>query len=92
MCTFPLTRWWTGAMCLSAAITGLHGCAVNAPGGGAGAGDDMPEMRTLGVAFDGLEALGEDYVYEGWLIVGDMPVSTGRGHPLRPNDRAGGRR
>ncbi|MHC4067347.1 MAG: anti-sigma factor, partial [Planctomycetota bacterium] len=38
----------------------------------------MPEMRTLGVAFDGLEALGQDYVYEGWLIVGDMPVSTGR--------------
>jgi hypothetical protein len=65
-------------MCLSAAITGLHGCAVNVPGGGAGAGDDMPEMRTLGVAFDGLEALGQDYVYEGWLIVGDMPVSTGR--------------
>ncbi|MUU79770.1 anti-sigma factor [Winogradskyella endarachnes] len=27
--------------------------------------------------FDGLEALGDDYVYEGWIIVDGSPVSTG---------------
>ncbi|MDP6946926.1 MAG: hypothetical protein QF464_22445 [Myxococcota bacterium] len=34
--------------------------------------------RTLELAFEGLEPLGGDYVYEGWIIVDDMPVSTGR--------------
>ena len=33
---------------------------------------------TLEMAFDGLEDLGSDYVYEGWLIVDASPVSTGR--------------
>ena len=67
----PLTKFMYAA-CLSVAIIGAHGCAVNAPGG------DVPETRALGVDFAGLEALGDDYVYEGWLIVGEMPVSTGR--------------
>ncbi|MCP4251515.1 MAG: hypothetical protein GY778_31140 [bacterium] len=35
-------------------------------------------MRTLQVAFEGLESLGDDFVYEGWIIVDDNPVSTGR--------------
>lgn len=30
------------------------------------------------LAFDGLEPLGEDFVYEGWVIIDDAPVSTGR--------------
>ncbi len=34
--------------------------------------------QTLQLSFDGLEPLGEDYVYEGWLIVDGAPVSTGR--------------
>ena len=33
---------------------------------------------TLTMAFDGLEDLGDDYVYEGWLIVDGAPVSSGR--------------
>jgi len=33
--------------------------------------------RALAIAFEGLEPLGADYVYEGWLIVDKMPVSTG---------------
>jgi hypothetical protein len=33
--------------------------------------------RTLALAFEGLEALGDDYVYEGWVIVDGAPVSTG---------------
>ena len=36
------------------------------------------ETRTLELAFEGLEALGEGYVYEGWIIVDGMPVSSGR--------------
>ncbi|WP_010520683.1 anti-sigma factor [Aquimarina agarivorans] len=38
------------------------------------------EKKPSGVnlAIEGLEALGSDFVYEGWLIVGEAPVSTGR--------------
>jgi hypothetical protein len=32
----------------------------------------------LKLHFDGLEPLGEGFVYEGWLIVDGMPISTGR--------------
>ncbi|MEM7534435.1 MAG: DM13 domain-containing protein [Chloroflexota bacterium] len=34
-------------------------------------------MDTVRWQIDGLEALGEGYVYEGWLIVDGAPVSTG---------------
>lgn len=33
---------------------------------------------TMEMTFDGLEDLGDDYVYEGWLIVDGAPVSSGR--------------
>ena len=33
---------------------------------------------TLGLSFDGLGSLGPGWVYEGWLIVGGAPVSSGR--------------
>lgn len=36
------------------------------------------DAEVLDLEFDGLEPLGPDYVYEGWLIVGGNPVSTGR--------------
>ena len=36
------------------------------------------ETAALAIGFDGLEALGDDYVYEGWLIVDDAPLTTGR--------------
>jgi len=32
----------------------------------------------LSVNFEGLEPLGEGFVYEGWVVVDDAPVSTGR--------------
>ncbi|WP_055435321.1 anti-sigma factor [Lacinutrix algicola] len=32
----------------------------------------------LTIDFSGLEALGDDFVYEGWVIVDGSPVSTGR--------------
>ena len=38
----------------------------------------MPCNPRIDLAFDGLEDLGADYVYEGWLIVDGAPVSTGR--------------
>lgn len=37
-----------------------------------------PGRGVLGLRFRGLEPLGPDYVYEGWLIVNGEPVSAGR--------------
>lgn len=37
-----------------------------------------PEMAALEVQFDGLESLGADYVYEGWLIVDGEALPAGR--------------
>lgn len=39
--------------------------------------DDVPSVGDLTIDFTGLEELGSDYVYEGWLIVNGNPVSTG---------------
>jgi len=53
--------------------------------------EEMKEMLSISMAFEGLEPLGEEYVYEGWLITDEGPVSTGRfdvdetGTPI-PND------
>lgn len=32
----------------------------------------------VALTFEGLESLGEDFVYEGWVVIDDGPVSTGR--------------
>lgn len=39
--------------------------------------DDEPEMSNLTLNINGLENLGSDYIYEGWIIVDGAPVSTG---------------
>ena len=39
--------------------------------------DNTPLTATLSLDLDGLEALGSDYVYEGWIIVNGEPISTG---------------
>ncbi|QTD37860.1 anti-sigma factor [Polaribacter batillariae] len=39
--------------------------------------DNEPTTGNLTVNLDGLEELGADFVYEGWLIVNGNPVSTG---------------
>jgi hypothetical protein len=39
--------------------------------------DNSPSTANLNVNLTGLEALGSDYVYEGWIIVNGAPVSTG---------------
>ena len=36
-----------------------------------------PNTADLTLNLEGLEALGSDFVYEGWIIVNDAPVSTG---------------
>ncbi len=41
-------------------------------------GLDAGAARTLTLSFDGLPSLGDGFVYEGWLIVDDAPVSSGR--------------
>jgi len=38
---------------------------------------DTPTNSTLRVSLSGLENLGTNYRYEGWIIVNDAPVSTG---------------
>lgn len=40
--------------------------------------DNTPQTAALTINLDGLEVLGDDYVYEGWIIVNGSPVSTGR--------------
>lgn len=37
----------------------------------------VPTTADLTLNLDGLEALGDDFVYEGWIIVDGSPVSTG---------------
>lgn len=39
--------------------------------------DDAPTTGSLTIDLEGLEALGSNFVYEGWLIVNGSPVSTG---------------
>ncbi|PQJ73023.1 anti-sigma factor [Polaribacter butkevichii] len=39
--------------------------------------NNVPTTGSLTVDFTGLEELGADFVYEGWLIVNGSPVSTG---------------
>lgn len=39
--------------------------------------DDEPTAGTLRLSMDGLENLGSGYAYEGWIMVGGSPVSTG---------------
>ena len=40
--------------------------------------DDTSTTSDLEVNLSGLEALGDDFVYEGWVIVDGSPISTGR--------------
>ena len=40
-------------------------------------GSNSPSMTPIVLNFNGLEDLGPDYVYEGWIIVNGTPVSTG---------------
>lgn len=42
-----------------------------------------PETSNLEINIAGLEDLGSDYVYEGWIIVNGVPVTTGTS-PLIP--------
>ncbi|MBT8272926.1 MAG: anti-sigma factor [Bacteroidia bacterium] len=60
-------------MILAMSMIGLLtvSCSTNDDGNG-------QNTSTLTLNLTGLEALGLDYVYEGWIIVDGAPVSTGR--------------
>lgn len=59
---------------------GLIACSdsdnVQVGGNGDGTGDGT--NATLNLTLTGLDDLGADYVYEGWLLVNGTPVTTGR--------------
>ena len=40
--------------------------------------DNSSNLQTLTLNLNGLETLGSDFVYEGWIIVDGSPVTTGR--------------
>ena len=72
---------------LAAAIPGdleFHGSVELGPGPGVPSGTATlvlpppPPTTNVGLEFAGLEPLGEDFVYEGWVIIDGAPVSTGR--------------
>lgn len=42
-----------------------------------GCTEDTPTVGTLNLSITGLEDLGDEYAYEGWLIVDGAPVSAG---------------
>jgi hypothetical protein len=48
----------------------LGGCPFLSP--------PIEDMMTLSLSFSGLEPLGDEFVYEGWLLVAGAPVSAGR--------------
>ncbi len=62
-----------------ALATGLV-CALAGCDPDSGSGDDVgsTDTRTVQWELEGLESLGEDYVYEGWIVTDDGPISTGR--------------
>ena len=39
--------------------------------------EGQSDSATLNLSISGLEDLGTDYVYEGWLIIDGAPVTTG---------------
>ncbi len=55
---------------------GLIGCSSDDDD--AGSGQQNSDLATLNLEFAALDALGADFVYEGWLLVNGSPVSTGR--------------
>lgn len=40
--------------------------------------DEVSTTNNLSLSIDGLENLGSDYVYEGWILVNNIPQTTGR--------------
>ena len=61
------------------AMTFLASLAILGCGGGSSSDSTVvPATRTLQWNLAGLETLGPGFEYEGWIIVGGAPVSTGR--------------
>ncbi len=60
------------------ALAALTTLTTLAMGVGCSDSDPSSDTRTLTQSFAGLDVLGADFVYEGWIIVDGAPVSTGR--------------
>lgn len=60
------------------ALAGLSACAEPAEGEDTETPVEQTEASVLRWSLDGLEPLGDGYVYEGWIVVDGTPVSTGR--------------
>lgn len=70
-----------GMATLIGALLIAAGCSGGATGQDAtrtGLNAHNDGMRTVQLHFNGLDDLGADYVYEGWLIANGAPYSTGR--------------
>lgn len=58
-------------MVAAASLFAIDGCSNNDNN------STQPQTATLTLNFTGLQNLGSDYDYEGWILVNGMPVSTG---------------
>lgn len=74
MLVHHLPRWLprSSLLALPFTLVSLSGCV------GPGIAPDEPLALPLSLMFTDLPDLGADYVYEGWLIVDEAPVATGR--------------
>ena len=61
-------------------LVGIVGCSSDDDDAASSADttDTPSDSATLNLAFSALDDLGDDFVYEGWLLVNGAPVSTGR--------------
>jgi hypothetical protein len=81
---FKLNSSYLNRLISTSALTGALALAAVACGPADGPAQDpiitenTTETKTLALTFEGLEALGDDYVYEGWIVGPDGPVTTGR--------------
>lgn len=53
-------------------------CGKNASDAWCGITEPTSNDRSLALSFEGLPVLGDEYVYEGWLITADGPITSGR--------------
>ena len=53
-------------------------CGKNTSDVWCGISEPKSNDRNLALSFEGLPVLGDDFVYEGWLITADGPITSGR--------------
>ena len=68
-------RFGKGFALATGLVCALTGCDSESDSGD---GLENTEVRAVEFEFKGLESLGEDYVYEGWILVDGVALSAGR--------------